>query len=281
LVEAAPPRQASSDTPPPRGGDAQSATSVKEYLFSVQFGFETDTLDITGKVINETNVIPTEKQIREACAKLIGEIEQVPPQYSAVHVAGRRAHELARAGKPVEIPPRRVQIYELKVEDTPVPCAPPRQASPDTPPSRGGDIAPSQSSTSFRVVCSRGTYVRSIARDIAGLCGTVATVDMIRRVKTNGLDIKNAIGLDFLENLFNNGLGFKEYLKPVDFGLGDIPVQNLDENDAKLFQNGGFIAISDQESGTGVLRRIYHSDKFIGIGFLENGLLKPKRVINY
>ena len=229
----------------------------KEYLFGVQFGFETDTLDITGKVIKQDNssFVIRNSYLSDACARLTGEIEQVPPQYSAVHVGGRRAHDLARRGTAFEIPPRKVTIYELRVTSY------------------------ESNRAEFIVRCSPGTYVRSLARDIAKLCGTVATVDMIHRTKTSGFEIKDAAALDFLENMYNNAESFEEYLKPVDFGLGDIPVWNMDKNDAKLFQNGGFIVTSDQLSVTSGLYRAYLDDEFLGIGFIENGLLKPKRVI--
>ncbi len=234
----------------------------KEYLFSVQWGFETDTLDIMGTVVNRetVNSEPTSEQINAACAELVGEIDQVPPQYSAIHVGGRRAYDLARRGQSVEIPARKITIYELDYQ---------------------GD-------NTFRVVCSTGTYVRSLAKQIAEQINHkseiinhkyLVTVDMIRRVKTNGFEIKNAVPLDFLENLYNNDQrSVSGYLEPIDVKLGDIPVWNLDSNDAKLFQNGGFIGIGNQESGIG-LRRIYQDDKFIGIGEIESGVLKPKRVI--
>ncbi|MBN1325269.1 MAG: tRNA pseudouridine(55) synthase TruB [Alphaproteobacteria bacterium] len=225
----------------------------KEYMFGVQWGFETDTLDITGQIFCDRLIIPTKKQVLDACKKLIGEADQIPPQYSAVHIGGQRAHKLARAGKIFEIPPRRVKIENLELLEI------------------------GEKSWIFRVVCSPGTYVRSIARDIAKLCGTLATVDMIRREKTNGLEIKDTVKLDFLESLVNNGGNFEEYLKSVDFGLGDIPVLNLDDKDVKLYKNGGFIEMA--EAGDSGLIRVYSGDKFIGIGKSENGLLKPKRTI--
>lgn len=224
---------------------------TKEYLFSVQWGFETDTLDVTGQIIKEEkSIIPTKTQVETACQKLIGEYDQIPPKYSAVHINGQRAYKLARQGKDIEIKPRKVNIYELELI----------------------------SDNTFRVVCSTGTYVRSLARDIAEMCGTFATVDMIRRIKTNGFDIKNSVKLDFLENLYNNGANFKEYLKPIDFGLGDIPVLNLDDNDTDFYKNGGFVKVAAGfESG---LVRVYSGDKFIGIGSFEDGFLRPKRTIN-
>jgi tRNA pseudouridine55 synthase len=135
----------------------------------------------------------------------------------------------------------------------------------------------SKKSWIFRVVCSPGTYVRSIARDLAEKCGTLATVDRIRRIRTNGLDIKDTARLDFLENLFNNNGSFKKYLKPVDFGLGDIPVLNLDEKSADLYKKGGFVEERQQcESGR---VRVFMDDRFLGIGCVEKGLVRPKRTL--
>ena len=117
--------------------------------------------------------------------------------------------------------------------------------------------------------------MRSIARDIAKLCGTIATVDMIRRTLSGDFDIKNAVKLDFLENLFNNSASIDENLMPVDFGLGDIPVLNLRDKDAEFYKNGGFI-----ETGVACgLCRVYAGDVFIGICAVDGGVLRPKRTL--
>ena len=225
--------------------------NVKEYLFSLQFGFETDTLDITGREIARNDIVPSESDVLGVLPKLIGKISQVPPQYSAVHVDGKRAYDAARQGRAVEIPPRDIEIYELEFLGI-----------------RG-------KSWHFRVRCSRGTYVRSIARDIAKLCGTIATVDMIRRTASGNFDIKSAVKLDFLENLFNNSASIDENLMPVDFGLGDIPVLNLIDKDAEFYKNGGFVTVV---AGDGMYR-VYNNDLFIGIGVARGGNLRPKRTI--
>ncbi|MCL2749350.1 MAG: tRNA pseudouridine(55) synthase TruB [Alphaproteobacteria bacterium] len=231
----------------------------KEYEFSVQWGIKTDTDDITGKILEQNDKTPTTKQIENACAELIGEILQTPPIYSAVHVGGQRAYKLARTGKEIEIPARKITIYDLK----------------------------NLTDSSFIVKCSTGTYVRSLAGQIAEKCGSIATCDSIRRTRTNGFDIKNAVTLDFLENLFNNGgrVAIENYLQPIDFGLGDIPAWNLDETDARLFQNGGFISTVNRTLEIeNELVRVYSKDVsgngFIGMGLVENGALKPKRIIN-
>ncbi|MBQ7128147.1 MAG: tRNA pseudouridine(55) synthase TruB [Alphaproteobacteria bacterium] len=223
----------------------------KEYLFSCQFGFETDTLDITGREIARDDIVPTVDMVVSVVPKLIGKIMQTPPLYSAVHVDGVRAYDAARRGREIEIPAREVEIFELEF------------------------LGVRNDSWHFRVMCSRGTYVRSIARDIAKMCGCVATVDMIRRTQTNGFTIKNAVKLDFLENLVNNGGDFKKYLEPIDSGLGDIPVVNLDGTAATLYKNGGFVATG----GANGLRRVYSDDVFIGIGMVADGILHPKRTI--
>ena len=224
---------------------------TKEYSFSVQFGFETDTLDITGVEISRTDIVPNESAVRAILPDFIGKISQIPPIFSAVHIDGRRAYELARAGKNVDIKPRAVEVYSLELAEI------------------LGD------SWQFRMRCAPGTYVRSIARDIAHACGTVATVDMIRRTQTSGFTIKNAHTLDFLENLFNNGGDVGQYLAPVDFGLGDIPVLDLDDNATKLYRNGGFIKVG-RADGT---YRVYFGKDFVGIGTVMGGVLKPKRTI--
>ena len=224
--------------------------STKEYLFDIKFGFETDTLDITGTTIRDGGNIPSEAEIKKILSSFIGEQLQTPPIYSAVHVSGRRAYEIARQDKTVDIPPRKITIYKLEYTG------------------KTGDLY------GFRVLCSRGTYVRSIARDIAQKLGTFATVTIIRRTKSGCFDIKNAVTLDFLENLVNNGVDVGEYLYPIDSGLGDIPVLDIDDESAVLFKNGGFI----DTPGTDGLVRVYSGD-FIGIGRIENGKLKPKRII--
>ena len=224
---------------------------TKEYLFTVRFGFETDTLDITGTEVSRNDVIPDVNAVRGVLHKFIGHITQVPPVFSAVHISGVRAYELARAGKTPEIPPRTVDIYELELTGV-----------------DGQDW-------NFRMTCAPGTYVRSVARDIARACGTVATVTMIRRTKTSGFELKDAVPLDFLENLFNNGGNISKYLMPADSGLGDIPVLNLDRKACRLYRNGGFISGAFADGPY----RVYCGDEFIGMGTVESNTLRPKRTI--
>lgn len=224
---------------------------TKEYLFSAQFGFETDTLDVTGNEVARNDIVPTESAVRAILQKFTGDINQIPPKFSAVHINGRRAYELARSGQDIEIPSRRVKVYSLDLTGV------------------SGDT------WNFRMRCAPGTYVRSIARDIAYSLGTLATVNMIRRTQSGVFSIKNAHTLDFLENLFNNGGDVGEYLAPVDFGLGDIPVLNLDDKSTKLYRNGGFVGVGETDG----LYRVYFDKDFVGIGAVSGGVLKPRRTI--
>ena len=224
---------------------------TKEYLFGLRFGIETDSLDITGKTINTNDIIPGENEIKNACKNLSKITEQIPPIFSAVHVNGKRAYELARRGEDIELKPRKITIYELEYTGK-----------------NGNEY-------NFRVRCSAGTYVRSLVRDIAKICGAIATTTYIRRTFTNGFEIKNALTLDFLKNLVNNGGDVKEYLMSSDCALGDIPVINLNGKDTEFYKNGGFIK-TDVKDG---FWRVYHDETFIGIGRVENGILHPKRTL--
>ncbi len=228
-----------------------AAPNVKEYEFGLQFGFETDSLDITGNVLRRDDVVPSIDAVLAALPSFIGTHPQMPPAFSAVHVNGRRAYDIARHGGDVTLSPRDVTIYSLEF------------------------IGNSGPSWHFRTRCGRGTYVRAIARDIAAKCGAIATVDMIRRTESGGYTLKNAVKLDFLENLFNNGHDIGQYLMPTDFGLGDIPVINLCDKDAALYANGGFISVA-QDGGP---RRVYNGNRFIGIGVIDGKILRPKRTI--
>lgn len=224
-------------------------SNQKEYLFGLRFGIETDSGDITGKIVKKAGKIPDEKEIKSACETLKKSTDQIPPAFSAIHIDGRRAYELARGGKDVDLPARPIQIFELEYTGKKI------------------------DEYNFRVVCSRGTYVRSIVRDIAKICGTVATTTYIRRTLSNGFSIKNATKLDFLENIVNNGGAIDEYLMAPDCALGDIPVINLDKNQAAFYKNGGFIK-TDKDDG---LKRVYCDKDFIGIGRVGKNLLCPRK----
>ena len=226
----------------------------KEYLFSMIFGPETTTLDITGVPVRVGGRTPDEDTVRAALPRFVGDFMQTPPAFSAVHVDGARAYDLARRGIDVAVPPRRVYIDRLEYTG------------------RNGN------SWCFRVTCSRGTYVRSLARDIAAQCGTIATVDMIRRVRGGIFDIKNAVKLDFLESLVNNGGDIRQYLMSADYGLADIPVLVLPGAAAERYAIGASVKTEQSTVQNGVVR-VHRDGEFIGLGTVRDGVLMPKRIL--
>lgn len=147
----------------------------KDYLALIEFGKETDTLEVTGEVIAE-GPIPSEEQVRAVLSSFIGEIDQVPPAFSAIHIDGKRASDLARCGKTAEIPARKITIYSLTLLDF------------------------YDKYALVEVRCSKGTYIRSLARDIARKCGTCAHLKALRRVSVGPFSLKDAAGSSFLKD---------------------------------------------------------------------------------
>jgi tRNA pseudouridine55 synthase len=240
----------------------------KEYLFSIKWGIRTDTGDITGNVLEYGGRIPAMDEIAAAIPKLVGEYDQMPPAFSSKKINGVAAYVLARKGSEPKLSPKRVSIHELTIDNL--------------------QLTINVDDLIYRARCSAGTYVRALVQDIIktvnsqlqivncklSIDNCVGTASMIRRTQTNGFFIKDGAGLDFLENLYNNGGAVLGFLMPLDFGLDDIPAAKLETGDAVLFSRGGFIPMI----GDG-FRRVYSGDKFIGIGILEQGVLKPKRVM--
>ncbi|MFC3174156.1 tRNA pseudouridine(55) synthase TruB [Novosphingobium bradum] len=196
----------------------------KVYAFTVRFGSETDTLDLEGKVIAESSVRPTLAEVEAVLARFTGAIEQVPPAFSALMVDGERAYDLARKGAVVELKGRCVTVFAL---------AP--SVSPDgLPPPPGGE---GLGEVTLEVHVSKGTYIRSLARDIARALGTVGHVTMLRRLKAGPFGIDQAISLDKL-NEIGKGAPLEQVLLPLEKGLVDIPALDLSPEQARAVRQG-------------------------------------------
>ena len=193
----------------------------KTYDFTICFGTETSGLDAEGEVVATSDVRPTLDQLQQALAQFTGPIEQIPPAYSAIKIDGKRAYDLARAGEVVEMKSRGVTIYALSV-----------QQSEPLPPSD----APLKSITLTADV-SKGTYIRSLARDIAYALGTVGHVSMLRRVRAGPFALNGAISLDKL-NAFGQGAAQEDIILPIEAGLVDIPALDLSPEQARAIQQG-------------------------------------------
>ena len=193
----------------------------KEYAFTIRFGAETDTLDLEGKVIASSAILPTREEVEAALPQFTGPIEQIPPAYSALMIDGQRAYDRARAGEDVEMKSRAVTVHSLTVQDQQMPGA--------------------LEAVTLIAHVSKGTYIRSLARDIARALGTVGHVTMLRRLRAGPFALDQAISLDKL-NEVGKGQPLVNVLLPLEAGLVDIPALDLDPEQARAVRQGRVLA---------------------------------------
>ena len=192
-------------------GRMLDATKASE--FTIGFGRQTDTLDLEGEVIATSEHRPTRTEIEAILPRFTGPIEQVPPAYSALKVDGERAYDLARAGVEVELKTRAVTVQSLTVlEDGP-------------------------DQVTLAATVSKGTYIRSLARDIAVALGTVGHVTMLRRTKAGPFGLDQAISLDFLDDAAK-ARALTRVVLPLKAGLDDIPALPVTPDQARLLRHG-------------------------------------------
>lgn len=193
----------------------------KVYDFTISFGVETDSLDLEGAVIATSDARPSLAMIAAVLPQFVGPISQVPPAYSALKVDGKRAYDLARAGEEVVLNARDVVVHALTISGP--------EASPV------GEALIDQITLTAHV--SKGTYIRSLARDIARALGTVGHVTMLRRVKAGPFGLDQAISLDFLDEAAKaRTLG--RCILPLRTALVDIPALALEAGEAQALRQG-------------------------------------------
>ena len=212
----------------------------KIYEFTIQFGEETDTLDTEGEVIQRSDRRPPMAAIAAVLQHFTGEIEQIPPKYSALKIDGKRAYDLARAGEEVEMKTRRVTIHSLTMagerEDPELKSAFQTSAGRPDPYDVAAPLELAEAVTLTAHV-SKGTYIRSLARDIARALGSVGHVTYLRRVKAGPFHENQAISLDKLEEIAK-GAPLEHLLLPLEAGLDDIPALSLDPDSAQAVRQG-------------------------------------------
>ena len=191
--------------------------SDKIYDFTIRFGEETATLDAEGKVVATSDVRPTGADIETILPSFTGPIAQIPPAFSALKINGERAYDLARAGADVVLEPRRIIVHSLNVAHGP-----------------GRDPIEEITLTAH---VSKGTYIRSLARDIAHALGTVGHVTMLRRTKAGPFTLEPAISLDILEEKAK-ARTLEELLLPLTAGLDDIPALSVTPDQARALREG-------------------------------------------
>ena len=224
----------------------------KVYAFTVRFGAETDTLDLEGQVIALSDHHPTLADVEAMLPRFTGPIEQVPPVYSALKVDGQRAYDLARAGEVVALASRSVTIYALQIlpetgRGTTAGGGGAQARAPDlqgagVPACAPGVWSPSPAGEEVHEVTleahvSKGTYIRSLARDIARALGTVGHVTMLRRTRAGPFSLNHAISLDKLYEV-GKGAALENALLPLEAGLVDIPALSLSPEQASMVRQG-------------------------------------------
>ena len=187
--------------------------ATKAYDFTIQFGSQTDTLDLEGKIIATSDHLPTRAEVEAVLSRFTGPIEQIPPAYSALKVDGQRAYDLARKGEEVVLKSRSVTIHALEL------------------------IGSEPSSVTLSATVSKGTYIRSLARDVALALGTVGHVTMLRRIKAGPFDLDQAISLDFLDHAAKSR-ELDGAVLPLIAGLDDIPALPVTPDEARLLRFG-------------------------------------------
>lgn len=232
----------------------------KEYRFTVRFGIETDTDDSEGKMVKASDKRPTSAEIEAMLPEFTGEIDQVPPRFSALKVDGARAYDLARDEEDFELEPRRVSIARLTLVER-----------------------PDADRCVLDARCGKGTYVRALARDLGRALGALGHVEALRRTRVGGFEADNAVPLASLEALAEGG-GHEALLGallPVETALHDIPALAVAAPDADRLRRGQAVLLRGRDAPimTGTVYATSRG-KLVAIGEVSGGELRPKRIFN-
>jgi len=255
----------------------------KAYAFTVRFGAETDTLDTEGQVVSTSERRPPRAAIAAILEHFTGEIDQLPPAYSALKVDGQRAYVRARAGEEVVLEHRRVTIHSLALAGTAAGGGshPPLASAFATTAGRPDPYdpaAPLELAESVTLVAnvSKGTYIRSLARDIARALGTAAHVTWLRRTRAGPFGEAQAISLDRL-NEIGKGAPLEDHLLPLEAGLDGIPALSLDPESAQAVRQGRVLSGLPHPDG---LHLATHGSTPVALMELSGGTAKVVRGFN-
>ena len=242
---------------------AYAMTGRKRYRFRVRWGVARTTDDREGEIIGECECRPSSEAIEAILPRFIGAISQTPPAYSAVKVNGRRAYTLARANAPAALPSRPVEIATLRL------------------------IAmPDRDHTDCEALVGKGTYIRALVRDLGEALGTLAHVAELRRLSVGRFTEAQAISLDSLDE-DRHSLAKAGYLLPIETALDDIPALALTGAEAARLRSGQRVTPGDSGERAdpdrldeGMVVSAWHDQALIALARIENGGLRPLRVIN-
>lgn len=219
----------------------------KEYIAEFTFGVDSDTLDSTGTLVHG-GYVPDEREIEEVLPRFLGDIMQVPPKYSAKNVNGRRGYELARAGIAFELAPKKVHIYGMELLGK----------------------AETENAYCIKIRCGGGTYIRSLARDIAAELGTKAVMSSLRRTQSGVFTLKKSIPFSVLEQ--DPTLEeLEKYLIPTESVLPFARLE-LTEKETEKILHGQFVATAQTDG----LYKLYQGELFYGLAEVKDGKAKAK-----
>ena len=234
-----------------------NATKISKYLINhdkdyevlLQLGTKTDTADAEGKIIEEKDVnidSLSEENVKKVLSTFLGKQKQIPPMYSAIKVNGKKLYQYARQGQEVEIKPREIEIYEIKLIN----------------------LDKKQKQISLVVSCSKGTYIRSLCEDIADRLGTVGFMKELNRTKVGEFNIKDCVTVEEFEEKYNKN-DFSDIIT-IEEIFKENPKIELDNLNIKQYLNGVKIKVPAQDA----VYRTYLNNKFIGLGIVKKSYLK-------
>ncbi len=240
----------------------------KKYSFTIKWGESTETDDMEGKILEKSYVRPKEEDIIKTLHSFKGKIDQKPPIFSAIKIDGERSYNLARKNIPIRHKPRKIEIYDFNLKKI-----------------------VNIDSAEFEVTCGKGTYVRSLARDLAEKLNTKGHITKLRRNFVGNFDEKDTIFMDFFKEIIHSP-SILNKIKPIEIVLDDIPALFLTEIEATKLRQGQKIRLNSlkfknffiiKHPNYKKFERIYtvSDNKIIALIEIDNGLIKPKRVINY
>ena len=221
----------------------------KEYEVLLQLGTKTDTADAEGKIIEEKDVnidSLSEENVKKVLSTFLGKQKQMPPMYSAIKVNGKKLYQYARQGQEVEIKPREIEIYKIKLIN----------------------LDKKQKQISLVVSCSKGTYIRSLCEDIADRLGTVGFMKELNRTKVGEFNIKDCVTIEEFEEKYNKN-DFSDIIT-IEEIFKENPKIELDNLNIKQYINGVKIKIPAKDA----VYRTYLNNKFIGLGIVKESYLK-------
>ena len=218
----------------------------KEYIAGLRLGMSTDTQDITGRIISKETDIPDEPEVRIAIERFRGELEQIPPMYSAVKIGGKKLYELARKGESIERKPRHITIFGLEITGR------------------------SDNDYILDVVCSKGTYIRTLCHDIGAALGCGGCMSSLRRTKSGVFSVDNAYTIADIQEAADRGEEEK-LLLPIDTLFAGYTKLSVDADSEKKLKNGCIINTSSPDGRF----RVYSEDgEFLLLGDVKDGVMK-------